>query len=34
MTGDPIFKPKKEQRVNYIFAFCVWQWWDWGAEIH
>ena len=20
MTGDPIFKPKIEQRVNYVFA--------------
>ena len=34
MTGDPIFKPKIEQRVNYVFAFCAWQRWDWGAEIH
>ena len=23
MTGDPIFKPKVDQRVNYVFAFCV-----------
>ena len=28
MTGDPIFKPKIEQRVNYVFAFCAWQRWD------
>ena len=34
MTGDPIFKPKIEQRVNYVFAFCAWQRWDRGAEIH
>ena len=25
MTGDPIFKPKIEQRVNYVFTFCAWQ---------
>ena len=31
MTSDPIFKPKIEQRVNYIFAG---QRWDRGAEIH
>ena len=34
MTGDPIFKPKIEQRANYVFAFCAWQQWDRGAEIH
>ena len=34
MTCDPIFKPKIEQRVNYVFAFCAWQRWDRGAEIH
>ena len=34
MTGDPIFKPKIEQRVNYVFTFCAWQRWDRGAEIH
>ena len=34
MTGDPIFKPKIEQRVNYVFVFCPWQRWDRGAEIH
>ena len=32
--GDPIFKPKIEQRVNYVFAFCAWQRWDQGAKIH
>ena len=34
MTGDRIFKPKIEQCVNYAFAFCAWQRWDRGAEIH
>ena len=34
VTGDPIFKPKIEQRVNYVFTFCAWQRWDRGAEIH
>ena len=34
MTSDPIFKPKIEQRVNYVFVFCAWQRWDRGAEIH
>ena len=34
MTGDPIFKPKIEKRVNYVFALCAWQRWDRGAEIH
>ena len=33
-ASDPIFKPKIKQRVDYVFAFCVWRRLDWGAEIH
>ena len=32
MTGDPIFKPKIEQRVNYVFTFGAWQRWDWELK--
>ena len=24
-TGDPIFNPKIEERVNYVLVFCVWR---------
>ena len=33
-SSGPIFKPKIEQRVNYVFTLCAWRRLDRGAKIH